>query len=124
MPCGSFNSELSLYQSIHIGTEEERKERMQVRRLKTVCIGREQVAEPEGNDLITTLHNFVVPLRPRESLACTQVVKDMVARDDGGDCTQVFSPMLQGIVNTIPIISGAKEFFMSGSSDYSPLDLA
>lgn len=39
MPCGSFNSKLSLHQSIHVGTD-ERGKRMQVRRLKTICIGR------------------------------------------------------------------------------------
>lgn len=59
----------------------------------------------------------------RESLACTQVVKDVVWNQWRGLYTGLFI-YASGNCYTIPVISGAKEFFMSGSFDYSPLDLA
>lgn len=61
MPCGSFNSELSPYQNIHVGNDET-GERIRVGRLKRSTL-EGQVPEVEGNELITTLHNLVVPLR-------------------------------------------------------------
>ena len=59
----------------------------------------------------------------RESLACTQVVKDVVWNQWRGLYTGLFT-YASGNCYTLPVISGAKEFLMSGSFDYSPLELA
>lgn len=98
------------HQSIHIGTE-ERKENASEKTEDSLW-----KAGGWARGMISLHYNptqFCGSITCR-ILNCTQVVKDMVWNQWRGLYTGLL-PMLQGIVNTIPIISGAKEFFMSGS---------